>query len=172
MNGSGARSVLARLTLPGLEAFIPCARRCVVDAVAVSGCWAIGDLPVLVSELVTNAVKHTASGRPGACSMFSCQSGAARAGSVCFAWRSLTVGHRRCRWPVSLPTSGLVGGGCGSCRASLRRGASGRRAASRACGSSCGRTPGLNGVRLGRSGVSEGGGNGLQNRLGCEAGAT
>ncbi|WSG19349.1 ATP-binding protein [Nonomuraea sp. NBC_01738] len=30
-----------------------------------SGCWAIGDLPVLVSELVTNAVKHTASGRPG-----------------------------------------------------------------------------------------------------------
>lgn len=57
--------MLALLRLPGVESSIPVARRSVLEVLQVVGYAAVGDLPLLASELVTNAIKHTRSGHPG-----------------------------------------------------------------------------------------------------------
>ncbi|MFI6905249.1 ATP-binding protein [Nonomuraea sp. NPDC050394] len=58
---------LVKLTLPGQLWAVPVARRCVADAMAGRGHGADGRelVKLLTSELVTNAVVHTASGAGG-----------------------------------------------------------------------------------------------------------
>ncbi|MEV0622392.1 ATP-binding protein [Nonomuraea sp. NPDC050404] len=55
---------LGRFRLPGVATSVPVARHCVRAVLAGAGCSA-GDVLLVVSELVANAVKHTRSGRPG-----------------------------------------------------------------------------------------------------------
>lgn len=54
-------------TLPGMPSSVPVARRLVREAVP--GCPRADDLVVAVSELVTNAIVHSASGRGGSFTM-------------------------------------------------------------------------------------------------------
>lgn len=54
-------------TLPGMPSSVPVARRLVRDAVP--GCPRADDLVVAVSELVTNAIVHSRSGRGGSFTM-------------------------------------------------------------------------------------------------------
>jgi two-component sensor histidine kinase len=51
------------VTLPGTPASVPVARRLVREALV--GCPRAGDLMLAVTELATNAINHSASGRGG-----------------------------------------------------------------------------------------------------------
>ncbi|WP_436761129.1 ATP-binding protein [Streptosporangium sp. V21-05] len=56
---------LGTITLPGMERSVPVARHCVGAVLAAAGCAAVDDVLLVVTELVGNAIKHTASGVPG-----------------------------------------------------------------------------------------------------------
>ncbi|MFD1537914.1 ATP-binding protein [Nonomuraea guangzhouensis] len=56
---------LAEIVLPGVTRSVSVARRCVGEVLAVVGHEDVNDVQLVVSELVTNAVAHTASGEPG-----------------------------------------------------------------------------------------------------------
>ena len=65
MRGDPATATLAQLWFPGTAAAVSQARRFVAGVVG-DGFPALDDLLVLVSEVASNAVKHTASGDGGA----------------------------------------------------------------------------------------------------------
>ncbi|MEU4231392.1 ATP-binding protein [Nonomuraea sp. NPDC026600] len=56
---------LAEIVLPGVGRSVSVARRCVGEVLTVAGHEDVNDVRLVVSELVTNAVAHTASGEPG-----------------------------------------------------------------------------------------------------------
>lgn len=56
---------LAEIVLPGVERSVSVARRCVGEVLVVAGHADVNDVRLVVSELVTNAVSHTASGEAG-----------------------------------------------------------------------------------------------------------
>ncbi|MFD1547774.1 ATP-binding protein [Nonomuraea guangzhouensis] len=56
---------LAEIVLPGVKSSVSVARRCVAEVLIVAGHEDVSDVRLAVSELVTNAVAHTASGEPG-----------------------------------------------------------------------------------------------------------
>ncbi|WP_329090146.1 MULTISPECIES: ATP-binding protein [unclassified Streptosporangium] len=56
---------LGTITLPGMERSVPVARHCVGAVLAAAGCASVDDVLLVVTELVGNAIKHTASGVPG-----------------------------------------------------------------------------------------------------------
>lgn len=57
--------LLGTITLPGVECSVPVARHCVGAVLAAAGCAAVDDVLLVVTELVGNAIRHTASGRYG-----------------------------------------------------------------------------------------------------------
>ncbi|MEO3874116.1 ATP-binding protein [Nonomuraea sp. B12E4] len=57
-------TALADILLPGVTASVPVARHCVRAVLAGAGCQ-VGDVLLVVTELVANAVEHTRSGIPG-----------------------------------------------------------------------------------------------------------
>jgi len=56
---------LAEIVLPGVGRSVWVARRCVGEVLIVAGHEDVDDVLLVVSELVTNALAHTASGEPG-----------------------------------------------------------------------------------------------------------
>ncbi|MEU4232537.1 ATP-binding protein [Nonomuraea sp. NPDC026600] len=56
---------LGEIVLPGVKLAVPLARRCVADILTTAGHADVADVRLVASELVANAVTHTASGRPG-----------------------------------------------------------------------------------------------------------
>ncbi|MEU7852784.1 ATP-binding protein [Nonomuraea sp. NPDC049141] len=56
---------LAEIVLPGVKRSVSVARRCVGEVLRVAGHEDVDDVQLVVSELITNAVAHTASGEPG-----------------------------------------------------------------------------------------------------------
>ncbi|MER6172760.1 ATP-binding protein [Streptosporangium sp. NPDC001681] len=54
--------LLGTITLPGTECSVPVARHCVGAVLAAAGCVPVDDVLLVVTELVGNAVRHTASG--------------------------------------------------------------------------------------------------------------
>ncbi|MEV1247040.1 ATP-binding protein [Nonomuraea sp. NPDC049750] len=56
---------LAEIVLPGVERSVAVARRCVREVLIVAGHEDLNDVLLVVSELVTNAVSHSASREPG-----------------------------------------------------------------------------------------------------------
>ena len=56
---------MIEIVLPGVKLSVPMARRCVGEILAVAEHQDVDDVRLVVSELVGNAVVHTASGRPG-----------------------------------------------------------------------------------------------------------
>ncbi|MEU8247630.1 ATP-binding protein [Nonomuraea sp. NPDC048916] len=56
---------LGELVLPGVVHSVPVARRCVGEMLTAAGHRDVEAARLVVTELVTNAVIHTASGRPG-----------------------------------------------------------------------------------------------------------
>jgi serine/threonine-protein kinase RsbW len=65
MRGEPAAATPAQLWFPGTAAAVSQARRFVAGVIG-DGCPALDDVLVLVSEVASNAVKHTASGDGGA----------------------------------------------------------------------------------------------------------
>ncbi|MEV6151313.1 ATP-binding protein [Nonomuraea sp. NPDC052129] len=56
---------LGEIVLPGVKSSVPLARRCVADILTAAGHEDVADVRLVTSELITNAVAHTASSRPG-----------------------------------------------------------------------------------------------------------
>src|SRR4051812_33341347 len=56
---------LAEIVLPGVTRSVSVARRCVGEVLMIAGHEDVDDVQLVVSELLTNAVSHTASGEPG-----------------------------------------------------------------------------------------------------------
>ncbi|MEO3872440.1 ATP-binding protein [Nonomuraea sp. B12E4] len=61
------RRLLAELLVPGVEASVPLLRHCVGRILATAGHRYVDDVRLVVSELASNAVTHTRSGRSGGC---------------------------------------------------------------------------------------------------------
>ena len=57
--------LLGTITLPGTECSVPVARHCVCAVLTAAGCASMDDALLVVTELVGNAIRHTASGRCG-----------------------------------------------------------------------------------------------------------
>ncbi|MFI7153117.1 hypothetical protein ACIBO2_50085 [Nonomuraea sp. NPDC050022] len=56
---------LAEIVLPGVKRSVAVTRRCVGEVLMVTGHADVNDVRLVVSELVTNAVSHTASAEAG-----------------------------------------------------------------------------------------------------------
>ncbi|MBT2228841.1 ATP-binding protein [Nonomuraea sp. NEAU-A123] len=56
---------LGEIVLPGVERSVSLARRCIAEILTAAGHVDTDDVRLVVSELTTNAVAHTASGHPG-----------------------------------------------------------------------------------------------------------
>ena len=54
---------LGHFLLPGVDASVSVARRCATAVLAAAGCRNFGDVLLVTSELVTNAILHSRSGK-------------------------------------------------------------------------------------------------------------